>query len=177
MPGKILITWRLSVIRQRNVAVLKRFKLRLDCCVRKKAADLGREKQPQFIIETDQPLVEGGVMEAVEADAVLDIEAFCFVTAPWENMGSDEKSADGKSCEATAVAVVVEDDLTEIVLAPALFGNPGDFSFSAWREFDPPDTGAGDHFGARRDGLPRGWWHQRIPPLQRPSRVLLGHRD
>jgi hypothetical protein len=58
----------------------------------------------QIIIETDQPLVEGGVVEAVEGDAVADVEAFCLVAAPWEDVGGDEEFADRKAGEGTAVS-------------------------------------------------------------------------
>ena len=129
------------------MAILKRFKLLVDCGVRKIAADLGRKNHPQFIIEADQSLVEGGVVEAVEADSVADIEALAFVAAPWQDVRGDEEFADGQTGEAAAVAVVVEDDLSEIVLPAPLFRRTRHFRFACWRAFDPTDAGAGDDFG------------------------------
>ena len=79
------------------MAVLKRFKLLVDCGVRKIAADLGRKNQPQIVIKADQSLVEGGVVEAVEADSVADVEALAFVAAPRQDVGGDEELADGKA--------------------------------------------------------------------------------
>ena len=75
--------------------------------MRKVAADLDRENHPQFIIEADQSLVEGGVVETVEADAVAHVESLSFVTAPRQDVGGDEEFADGQSGETAAVAVIV----------------------------------------------------------------------
>ena len=161
MPSKILIAWRLSVIRERKMAVLKRFKLLVDCGVRKIAADLGRKNQPQIVIKADQSLVEGGVVEAVEADSVADVEALAFVAAPRQDVGGDEELADGKAGDGAAVGVVVQDDLAEVILTTALLGGPGDFGFAAWRAFDPADAGAGDDFG----GFVLGFGEQRVEAL------------
>ncbi len=129
--------------------------------LREKGFKTRGEQQGEFIIEADQPLVEGGVVEAVEADAVADVEALAFVAAPRQDVGGDEKLADGQAGDGAAVGVVVEDDLAEIVLPAALFGGAGDFGFAAWRAFDPADAGAGDDFG----GFVFGFGEQRVEAL------------
>ena len=143
------------------MAILKRFKLLVDCGVRKIAADLGRKNHPQFIIEADQSLVEGCIVEPVEADSVADVEALAFVAAPRQDVGGDEELADGKAGDGAAVAVLVQDDLAEVILTTALLGGPGDFGFAAWRAFDPADAGAGDDFG----GFVFGFGEQRVEAL------------
>ena len=70
------------------------FELRFHRILRQECFDPVGQNHPQIIIETDQPLVEGGVVEAVEGDAVADVEAFGFVVAPWKNVRGDEKFAD-----------------------------------------------------------------------------------
>ena len=129
--------------------------------LRKLEAELVRENHPQFIIEADQSLVEGGVVEAVEADSVADVEALAFVAAPRQDVGGDEELADGKAGDGAAVGVVVKDDLAEVILTTALLGGPGDFGFAAWRAFDPADAGAGDDFG----GFVFGFGEQRVEAL------------
>ena len=143
------------------MAILKRFKLLVDCGVRKIAADLGRKNHPQFIIEADQSLVEGCIVGPVEADSVADVEALAFVAAPRQDVGGDEELADGKAGDGAAVAVLVQDDLAEVILTTALLGGPGDFGFAAWRAFDPADAGAGDDFG----GFVFGFGEQRVEAL------------
>jgi hypothetical protein len=51
---------------------------------------MSRKHHPYIFIETDEPLVESGVVKAVEADAVADVEAFGFVGTPWENVRCDD---------------------------------------------------------------------------------------
>lgn len=75
------------------------------------------------------------------------------MAAPRQNVGGDEKLADGQAGDGAAVAVVVKDDLAEVILSAALFGGPGDFGVSAWRTFDRPNSGAGDDFGGFRFGF------------------------
>ena len=75
--------------------------------LRQEGFEAGGEKHPQFVIEADESLIESGIMEAIEADAVADVEAFRFMVAPGENMGGDEKFADGQGCDAAAVVVIV----------------------------------------------------------------------
>jgi hypothetical protein len=83
------------------------------------------------------------VGKAVEDDAIADDEAFGFVAAPREDVGGDEEVAEWKAGDGAAVAVVVEDDLAEVVLSPTLFGGPGDFG-PVRRALDPADADAAD---------------------------------
>ena len=85
-------------------------------------------------------------MKAVEGDAVADVQAFRFMVAPRKDVRGDEEVADGKTGDGAAVAVVVEDDLAEVLLAASLFGRPGDLGFSGRRAGDPADAAAGDDF-------------------------------
>ena len=64
---------------------------------------VGGEHESQIVIEGDESLVEGGIVEPVEGDAVADIEAFRFVTAPREDVGGDEQLANGQAGEGAAV--------------------------------------------------------------------------
>lgn len=86
-------------------------------------------------------------MEAIEADTVADVEAFCFVAAPWKDVRSNKKFANGKVGDCAAVVVVVEDDVAEVVLASALLGEACGFGFTGGLARDFPDAGAGNDFG------------------------------
>ena len=74
------------------------------------------EQEAEMVVEGDQSLVEGGVVEAVEADSVADVEALAFVAAPRQDVGGDEKLADGQAGDGAAVAVVVEHGTGKIQL-------------------------------------------------------------
>ena len=62
-------------------------------------------------------------------------------------MGGDEQLADGQAGKGTVVAVVVEDDVAEVILSTTLFRRTRHFRFAGWRAYDFADAGAGDDFG------------------------------
>ena len=109
--------------------------------------DLRGKLEAELVIEGDQPVVESRVMESIEGDAVADVEALGFVTAPREDVGGDEEFADGQARDSAAVAVVVQDDLAEEILPAALFGGSSDFGAAGGWARDLADASAGDHLG------------------------------
>lgn len=48
------------------------------------------EGQAEVVVESDEAGVEGGVVDAGEAEAVLGIEAVFRELAPWDDMAGDE---------------------------------------------------------------------------------------
>lgn len=106
-----------------------------------------------MLIKPDQTLIEGGIMEAVEGDAVPGVEAFCFMIDPREDVGGDEEITDGQAGQSTAIVIVVEHRIAEITLASTLFGRASSFRIAGWRPGDAPDAGAGDDFGGFGIGI------------------------
>lgn len=100
-----------------------------------------------MVVEGNESLIKCGVVEAVEGDAVADVEAFGFVVAPWEDVGGDEEFADGQAGDGAAVVVVVEHGIAEVPLAAPLFGEAGGFGVAGRRFGRTAYTGAGDYFG------------------------------
>ncbi len=153
--------WRDSVFREIERLSLKRLKAGFHGLVGETRLEMGGEQEAEIVIEGDESLVEGGIVQPVESDAIADAEAFRFVTAPREDVGGDEKLADGQAGDGAAVAVVVEDDLAEVILPAALFGGAGDFGFAGGRAGNSADAGAGDDFGSLRFGFHK----QGVEPL------------
>ena len=58
---------------------LKRLKAGFHGLVGETRLEVGGEHEAEIVIEGDEPLVEGGIVEPVEGDAVADVEAFRFV--------------------------------------------------------------------------------------------------
>ena len=139
--------WRDPVCRKSEWLSLKRLKAGSHRFVGETRAKVRGEHEAKVIIEGDEALVEGCVMESVEGDAIADVEALRFMTTPGQDMGGDEKDSDRQAGEGTAVAIIVEDDLAEIILPAALFGGPGDLGLAECWAIDSPDTVAGDDFG------------------------------
>ena len=124
-----------------------RFELVLNGFVGEVGFEASGKKQAEFVIEADESLIEGCVVQTVEGDTVADVEAFCLVAAPREDVGGDEEFADRQAGDGAAVVVVVENDVPEVVLTPALFGESDRFGFTTWRSGDPADASARDDFG------------------------------
>ena len=76
-------------------------------------------------------------------------------------MGGDEQLADGQAGKGTVVAVVVEDDVAEVILSTTLFRRTRHFRFAGWRAYDFADAGAGDDFG----GLGFGFGEEGVEAL------------
>ena len=123
------------------------FELVLNGCVGQEGFETTGKDQSQVVIECDQPLVEGCIVESVEGDAVANVEAFCLVAAPREDVGGNEEFADRQADKGTAVVVVVENDLAEVILTSALFGESGGFGFAGGWARGFTDANAGDDFG------------------------------
>ena len=85
-------------------------------------------------------------MESVETDAVADIQPFGFVVTPWKNVGGDEEFPDGQAGHTTTVGEVVENDLSEVVLSPTLFGESLCFGIASRRVVAATYSGAGNDF-------------------------------
>lgn len=105
------------------------------------------DQEPEFVVEGDQPLVECGVVEAVEGDAIADVEAFGLVAGPGQDVGGDEEFADGQAGEGAAVVVVVEHGVAEVSLPAPLLGGSDRLGFATRRAGCPPDARAGDDLG------------------------------
>ena len=58
------------------------------------------KKQVEPLIEGDESLIESGVVDAVEADSVADIEAFRLVAAPGKDVGEDGLLPPNRRCTA-----------------------------------------------------------------------------
>ena len=153
--------WRDSVGGKFKRLSLKRLKAGFHGLVGEARLEAGGEYEAKVVIECDEPLVEGRIVESVERDAVADVEAFRFVTAPLEDVGGDEQLADGQAGDGTAVAVVVEDDFAEVILPAALFGGSSDLGLAGGRAGDSADAGAGYDFG----GLGFGFGEEGVETL------------
>lgn len=129
------------------------FELRLHRLVGQEGLEAIGKKQAEIGIECDESLIESGIVEAVEGDAVADVEAFRFVAPPWEDVRSDQEFADRQAGNGAAVVVIVEHDIAEVVLAAALFRRPRDYGLSGRRLRHRADAGAGNDLGGFRFGF------------------------
>jgi len=112
----------------------------------------------EIVVKRNESLIKSSVMKAVESDAIANVEAFGFVAAPWQNVRGDEQLADWEAGDGAAVGVVVEDDLTEVVLSSALLRGADGFSVPNWLALQEPDAVAGNDlscfiFGFNEQGV------------------------
>jgi hypothetical protein len=101
----------------------------------------------EAVIESDESLIEGRIVEAVEANTVADVEALGLVAAPWQDVGGDEEFAHWQSSDGATAVVVVENDVAEIVLPAALFGDSGGFGLALGRPLAGANAGAWNDLG------------------------------
>ena len=74
--------WRDPVRRKIEWPSFKRLKAGFHGLVGETRLEVRREYEAQVIIEGDEPLVEGSVMEPIESDAIADVKAFRFMITP-----------------------------------------------------------------------------------------------
>ncbi len=139
--------WRDRVVGELERLSLVRFERLLHGVIGQKASEAGGEEEAEIVVEGDEALVECGIVEAVECNAVADVEAFCFVVAPREDVRCDEEFADGQAGDGAAVVVVVEHGVAEVALAAPLFGRADGFGGAGGWSSDAANPGARDDFG------------------------------
>src|SRR6266576_3004755 len=78
-----------------------------------------RNHQTQTIVEGNQPLVKGCVVERRKRKAVANIQPLGNVSAPRKDVRSNQQLAHSQLSDATTPAKVVQHGVAEIVLPPA----------------------------------------------------------
>lgn len=106
-----------QLFRQRDRLALIRQKVLFQGGLGKEFTETVAQNNLEILVERNQPIVEGRVMERRKAESIARIQALSGEFAPWFDVARNQKARNIDSANAATDVVRVEDGLTKKLLA------------------------------------------------------------